>query len=244
MAQHTILIVEDDLLLAAVIAECFNMSGYKVFTAETGTAFKAALREHRISLILLDLNLPDADGIELLKELRQSSQVLLMVLSGSLEERDRILALTYGADDFLTKPVSARELELRARNLLARQQQVVRHPQLPPASVIFSTGWQLDIHRQLLLDDSGNSQPLTQAEFVLLRRLANARGAIVSRQELFDTLATEVGVTNVETLSTLVYRLRRKLQGKCGNEVIVTLSKVGFRVNLAAVAPSLRSLPV
>jgi len=120
----------------------------------------------------------------------------------------------------------------------------VRHPQLPPASVIFSTGWQLDIHRQLLLDDSGNSQPLTQAEFVLLRRLANARGAIVSRQELFDTLATEVGVTNVETLSTLVYRLRRKLQGKCGNEVIVTLSKVGFRVNLAAVAPSLRSLPV
>ena len=66
MAQHTILIVEDDLLLTAVIAECFNMSGYKVLTATTGTAFKAALREHKISLILLDLNLPDADGIELL----------------------------------------------------------------------------------------------------------------------------------------------------------------------------------
>ena len=233
MAQHTILIVEDDKLLAAVNADCFIMSGYKVLTATTGAAFKAALREHRISLILLDLNLPDADGIELLKDLRQSSQVLLMVVSGSQEERERILALTFGADDFLTKPVSARELELRARNLLARQQQLVRQPLLPPASAIFSNGWQLDIHRQLLLDDSGNSQPLTQAEFVLLRRLAYARGAIVSRQDLFDTLSREVGVTNFETLSTLIYRLRRKLQGKCGTAVIVTLSKVGFRVNLA-----------
>jgi len=243
MAQHTILIVEDDMLLAAVIADCFIMSGYKVLLATTGAAFKAALREHRISLILLDLNLPDADGIELLKDLRQSSQLLLMVVSGSQEERDRILALTFGADDFLTKPVSARELELRARNLLARQQQVVRQPLLPPTSFIFSNGWQLDIHRQLLLDEAGNSQPLTQAEFVLLRRLANARGAIVSRQDLFDTLSGEVGVTNVETLSTLIYRLRRKLQGTSGKAVIVTLSKVGFRVNLSAVAPSLRPLP-
>lgn len=234
MAEHTILIVEDDLLLAAVIAECFNMSGYNVLSAATGTAFKAALREHRISLIILDLNLPDADGMELLKELRQSSQVLLMVVSGSQEERDRILALTYGADDFVTKPVSARELELRARNLLARQQQVVRQPLLPAAAVIFANGWQLDMHRQLLFDASGNIQPLTQAEFALLRRLANAGGAIVSRQDLFDTLAREVGVTNIETLSTLIYRLRRKLLAEPGVEVIVTHSKVGFRVNLTS----------
>jgi len=244
MAEHTILIVEDDLLLTAVIADCFIMSGYRVITAATGTAFKAALRQHRISLIMLDLNLPDADGMELLRELRQSSQILLMVVSGSQEDRDRILALTFGADDFLTKPVSARELELRARNLLARQLQVTRQPLLPPATVIFSNGWQLDIHRQILLDDSGNSQPLTQAEFSLLRRLANARGAVVSRQDLFDTLASDVGVTNIETLSTLVYRLRRKLLVRPGEDVIVTLSKVGFRVNLTGAEPAPRPLPV
>lgn len=231
MANHTILIVEDDLLLTAVIADCFTMSGYKVLTAATGSAFKTAIRQHDIDLIMLDLNLPDADGMDLLRELRQNSRVLLMVVSGSQEERDRILALTFGADDFLVKPVSARELELRARNLLARQQMVAKQP---PLTTTFRNGWQLDSQRQVLLDNEGQSCPLTQAEFALLRRLANARGAIVSRQELFDTLASEVGVTNIETLSTLVYRLRRKLLARPGEEVIVTLSKVGFRVNLAS----------
>jgi DNA-binding response OmpR family regulator len=232
MREHTILIVEDDLLLASIYADTFFQSGYKVLTAATGNAFKAALREHRISLIILDLNLPDANGMELLRDLRESSQMLLIVVSGSQEERDRILSLTFGADDFLTKPVTARELELRARNLLARQHQVARQQVLQPTAVSFSNGWQLDIQRQLLLDDSGKSQPLTQAEFSLLRKLASVKGAIVSRQDLFDTLAREAGVTNMETLSTLVYRLRRKLSSNSGEDVIVTLSKVGFRVNL------------
>jgi len=229
MTNHTILIVEDDLLLTAIVADCFIMSGYKVLTAATGSAFKTALRHQHIDLIMLDLNLPDADGMELLRELRQNSHVLLMVVSGSQEERDRILALTFGADDFLTKPVSARELELRARNLLARQQMVANQT---PATTVFSNGWKLDSQRQVLLDHVGQPCPLTQAEFALLRRLADARGAIVSRQALYDTLATEVGVTNIETLSTLIYRLRRKLAADQGEEVIVTLSKVGFRVNL------------
>lgn len=233
MAEHTILIVEDDLLLAAVIADCFNSSGYKVLTASTGSAFKAILHQHPVDLIMLDLNLPDADGMDLLRELRQNSRVLLMVVSGSQEERDRILALTFGADDFLSKPVSARELELRARNLLARQQYVAKQTTGASAMVLFSNGWQLDNQRHVLLDAAGESQSLTKAEFVLLRRLADAGGAIVSREELFATLASEVGVTNVETLSTLIYRLRRKLPAAADQEVIVTLSKVGFRVNLA-----------
>jgi len=164
--------------------------------------------------------------------LRQNSRVPLMVVSGSTSERDRILAFSFGADEFVTKPVSAVELELRARNLLARQNQSVPTP-LRQSAMLLANGWQLDLNRRVLLDGNGNVQTLTQAEFALLRCLVDAKGAIVSREDLFESLFKDVGVTNVETLPTLVYRLRRKLICKAGEHVIVTLSKVGFRVNLA-----------
>jgi DNA-binding response OmpR family regulator len=231
--MHTVLLVEDDPLLAAVNVDWFVNSGYKAIVADSGNAYKAALRENDISLIMLDLALPDADGLELLRELRHKNQVPLIVVSGSRLERDRILAFSFGADEFVIKPVSPVELELRARNLLARQGQVAPNVQ-SQAGVVLANGWQFDISRRVLLDDEGKMQTLTQAEFALLRRLVDAKGAIVSREDLFKSLVNEVGITNRDTLSTILYRLRKKLVRTDAEDVIVTLSKVGFRVNLAA----------
>lgn len=241
MPVHTILIVEDDEFQCAVVADSFLKNGYRVLTAASGNTFKSVLLQQTVSLVLLDLNLPDADGLELLRDLRMTNNVLLMVVSGRKDERDRIVALSLGADDFVCKPVSAHELVLRARNLLARQQQALSSkdldhqtpaPELPQETL--SNGWRLDCKRRVLTRDNGESQPLTQAEFALLRRLAEANGAVVSREDIFQHLVSEVGLTNVETLSTLIYRLRRKLRDHKGAEVIVTLSRVGYRVNLAS----------
>jgi len=240
MSSHTILIVEDDEVQSAIVTDCFLKHGYKVLTAANGRAFKSLLQLNPVSLVLLDLNLLDADGMELLRNLRMFNNVLLMVVSGRKDERDRIIALSLGADDFVSKPVSAHELTLRARNLLARQEQTLANPnaELPAPSLELShqdlsNGWQLDCRRRVLMRDNGESQALTRAEFSLLHKLAAANGAIVSREEMFQHLAISVGLTNIDTLSTLVYRLRRKLGDRKGAEVIVTLSRGGYRINLA-----------
>lgn len=242
MPEHTILIVEDDVLLSAILVERFRLLGYKVLSVTTGKAFTAALTQNKISLILLDLNLPDADGMELLRELRKTSSVLLIVMSGRLEERNRILALTLGADDFVSKPVSAQELTLRVRNLLARQQQAAASQGAAllsaPAeelSARFCNGWRLDSERRVLIDEASAPHTITQAEFFLLRMLVDAQGAVVSRDTIYEHLAAMIGLTNIETLSTLVYRLRRKMPAPDGMDVIVTHSRVGYRLALAKV---------
>ncbi len=241
MDHYTILVLEDDELLRRATADYFQMCGYTVRCAATGEAFKQILQSHTVHVVLLDLRLPDSDGMELLRDLRRNSDVLLMVVSGSRDERERILALTLGADDFLMKPVSPRELELRARNLLARQRQRAETPGSAPyattpaetANVQLSNLWWLDRQRKALVDPQRQVHSLTRAEYALLNRLSSAGGAIVERNELFQYMSTQVGVSNIETLSTLIYRLRRKLPAHLGEDVIVTLSKVGYRINLA-----------
>jgi len=238
MDHYTILVLEDDELLRRATADYFQMCGYSVRSAATGEAFKAILRAEPVHVVLLDLRLPDSDGMDLLRELRKASDVLLMVVSGSRDERERILALTLGADDFLIKPVSPRELELRARNLLARQRQRSdagsNSTGSESANVQLSNLWWLDRQRKALVDPQRQVHSLTRAEYALLNRLSSAGGAIVERNELFQYMSTHVGVSNIETLSTLIYRLRRKLPAHNGEDVIVTLSKVGYRINLAA----------
>jgi len=239
--MYTVLLVEDDPLLAALNVDWFVNSGYNAIVADSGSAYKSALRNNDVSLIMLDLALPDADGLELLRELRHKNQVPLIVVSGSRLERDRILAFSFGADEFVIKPVSPVELELRARNLLARHSLVPPNVQ-PQSGVLLANGWQFDISRRILLDDQGKVQALTQAEFALLRRLVDAKGAIVNREDLFKSLVNEVGITNRDTVSTILYRLRKKLVCKDAKDVIVTLSKVGFRVNLASSESPTRGL--
>ncbi len=239
MDHYTILVLEDDELLRRATADYFQMCGYSVRSAATGEAFSRILQTETVHVVLLDLRLPDSDGMDLLRELRRSSDVLLMVVSGSRDERERILALTLGADDFLMKPVSPRELELRARNLLTRQRQRSESkadaatPTVEAASVQLSNLWWLDRQRKALVDPQRQVHSLTRAEYALLNRLTSAGGAIVERNALFQFMSTQVGVSNIETLSTLIYRLRRKLPPHNGEDVIVTLSKVGYRINLA-----------
>jgi DNA-binding response OmpR family regulator len=231
MDHYTILVLEDDELLRRATADYFQMCGYSVLSASTGEAFKQLLQTETVHVVLLDLRLPDSDGMDLLRELRKASDVLLMVVSGSRDERERILALTLGADDFLVKPVSPRELELRARNLLARQRQRIEASAGSAAvsesgNVQLSNLWWLDRQRKALVDPQRQVLSLTRAEYALLNRLSSAGGAIVERNELFNYMSTHVGVSNIETLSTLIYRLRRKLPAHNGEDVIVTLSKV------------------
>lgn len=202
MSSTHILVVEDDPHLRELICEYLQVYGHQVCVAANGAAFYQKLATHNFDLILLDLNLPDADGLDLLHDLRQKNQVPVFIVSSRIDELSRIRGLELGADDYIVKPFSARELELRVRNTLRRN--------LAEQGDCFS-GWQLNSHSFCMTHRDGRQEHLTKAEFCLLKYLLAAEGALVPRDEIFQHLECEADVSSLETLTSLIYRLRRKM---------------------------------
>jgi DNA-binding response OmpR family regulator len=209
------------------------LSGYQVSGARDEQECIAALAGETFDLILLDLNLPDCDGLDLLSGLREHLDTLLFVVSGRSDERSRLSSLELGADDYITKPFSARELELRMRNMLRRQESRGRSLEFSPSFLPTFSGWKIDESARRVERDDGTVLNLTLAEYELLLILVNARGAVVRRDQMLDTLAQVAHVGNPETLNALVYRLRRKLaRGTIEPDPIMTLSGVGYQLKL------------
>ncbi|NMG48061.1 response regulator [Azoarcus communis] len=231
--QGRILIVEDDLELLEVMRDFLSLSGYEVEGVPDGRAFRSAVVLRAFDLILLDLNLPDCDGLDLLATLRQTGNVLLFVVSGRHDGSSKVRALELGADDYIVKPFSAVELALRIRNALRRSAVLMagarQGPEDSPGECF--AGWKVDECGRVLVHVSGVRLNPTRAEYELFRVLVDARGAVVSREQLLDRLSVTAHVSNPETLTALVYRLRRKLLAAAGESPIVTLSGVGYRLN-------------
>lgn len=234
MSKERILIVEDDLELFEVLNDFLSLSGYAVEGAADGRAFRLAIEQEGFDLILLDLNLPDCDGLDLLATLRQTRNVLLFVVSGRNDGPSRVRALELGADDYIVKPFSAVELALRIRNALRRSAAIAAPLHLRDAEVQSGGfgGWQVDECERVLVHASGARLNPTRAEYELFRLLVGAGGAVVPREQLFDQLSATAHVSNPETLTALVYRLRRKLLAAGGESPIVTLSGVGYRLSV------------
>ncbi|PTD98049.1 response regulator transcription factor [Pseudothauera lacus] len=226
--QACILIVEDDTALYEVMREYLALAGYRVRGAVNGGEFRAAIAESSFDLILLDLNLPDCDGLDLLAALRQRADTLLFVVSGREDGFSRERSLEIGADDYIAKPFSARELELRIRNALRRRRPQVEY--LGAGALPAFCGWRIDEALRAVVHADGHRIQLTRAEYELLHMLASARAGVVSRDRLLDRLAEVARVSNPETVTALVYRLRRKLAQHGQPDPIVTLSGVGYRL--------------
>lgn len=226
----TILLVEDTHALAQVVIHELEANGYQVLHASDGlTALQLQSREQP-DLVILDWMLPRLDGLEVLRRMRQATPTPVLMLTARGEEMDRVIGLELGADDYLTKPFSMRELLARVRALLRRAellQQILRADQQRPDQVISYRQIQLDsIAHRVTLD--GAELDLSPSEFALLDLLLRSPGRAFSRTYLLDTLWGETYAGGDRSVDNTVMRLRKKL-GEPG-DAIETVWGIGYRL--------------
>jgi len=219
-----VLIVEDEPKLAAVLRAYFNASAFQTHWMADGRNVVAAVKTDPPDLILLDLMLPHHDGISVCRELRAFSNVPLVMMTARVEEADRLLGFDVGADDYICKPFSPREVVARAKAVLRRV--------APPVAAYRSTQLSIDETRYKVSLD-GVDLDLTPAEFRLLRTLASSPLRVFSRAHLMDHLyEDDRGVTD-RAVDSHVKNLRRKLTRiRPDSEPIQSVYGVGYRLNL------------
>jgi DNA-binding response OmpR family regulator len=208
-----ILAVEDDEQVQELLSDYLSHEGFRVTVAATGAAMTAVLAADPVDLILLDLRLPDGDGLALVRQLRSESQLPVIILSGKVEEVDRIVGLELGADDYLTKPFNPRELLARIKAVLRRAGEggVTRNPEGLRAVVCFA-GWQFDLTAQRLLSSDGRDVDLTKAEYALLAAFVKQPQKVLSRDQLLDLTRIDGAEVFDRSIDVLILRLRRKIE--------------------------------
>jgi two-component system OmpR family response regulator len=206
MRAMRILIIEDDAAIADAICAALTQAGHAVDRLASGRQADAALRDHPYDLVVLDLGLPDVDGIELLRRLRARADAVPVLVATAREElEERVRALDLGADDYLVKPFALREFEARARALL-RRRTTQGVPELQLGRM------RLDLPRRRAQVD-GAPLELTPREFGLLEALASRLDRVMSREQLIEALCSWDTTLTDNGLDIAVYRLRRKLDG-------------------------------
>ena len=177
--SHRLLLIEDDARLAAMVADYLGEAGFRASIAGTGAEAERQLKRESFDAIILDLMLPDVDGLELCRRIRAQSNIPLLMLTARGDPLDRVVGLELGADDYLPKPFEPRELLARVRAILRRQQGA------RPADVLRYGRLEIDRGaRQVRVD--GHEKPLTAYQFTLLIALAERAGRVLSRDALMD----------------------------------------------------------
>jgi len=216
-----ILIVEDEAKLAQLEADYLHAAGFASTILSDGLEVVPWLRLHRADLVLLDLMLPGRDGLELCREIRAFSAVPIIMVTARIEEIDRLLGLELGADDYICKPFSPREVIARVKAVLRRLQP----PKPEPAE------------HSLMLDSScfrvragGRETELTVVEFELLQALYRQPGRILSRQRLMDLIYPDQRIVSDRTIDSHIKKLRKKLAELLpGTEVVHSVYGAGYR---------------
>ncbi|WP_319529860.1 response regulator [uncultured Cohaesibacter sp.] len=222
-----ILIVEDELTSRTMLSGYFESEGYLITEAESGAEMRRAFAAGKIDLIMLDIHLPDEDGLTLLKDVRRYSDVGIIMVTGKSDDVDRIVALEMEADDYVTKPFNPRELLARAKNVI-RRVRAARHNSTPNRVVRFAN-WQLDLDQRLLIDRNDETVHLTRGEFELLSALTSHKGQVLTRDNLLDHLNNRQFDPNDRTVDVLIARLRKKIEVDPKDpSLIVTVHGVGY----------------
>ncbi len=214
-----ILIVEDEPKLAALEADYLKAAGYDIHCIGDGAQVVPWVRANEPDLILLDLMLPGRDGLEICREVRGFSDVPIVMVTAKVEEIDRLVGLDLGADDYVCKPFSVRELVARVRAILRRGRAKV-------------SGLVLDEEKHLATLD-GRALDLTPVEFRLLGTLAAVPGRVFSRTKLLERLYEDHRVVTDRTVDAHIKNLRRKLESvRPGEELVRSIYGVGYKLEL------------
>lgn len=233
MSQYKVLILEDDECLCSVVKDYLCMFNYHVDVCHNAVCFAQSIQHLNYDLVMLDLNLPDADGLDVLQQLRESNQILVYVISGRTDQQSRIKAFELGADDFITKPFSIKELELKVRNALLRSglsSNQTDDTSVNDALTLTIFDLCLDKNTRTMKRNGYDPIDLTRGEFELLGTLIQAYGAIVTRKDLLQHLSKTCNINSQESITTLVYRLRKKFMLIDLECPIVTMAGEGYRL--------------
>ena len=221
--QHSILVVEDETSIASFVAAYLRNAGYEVRTASTAHAAVIELTKEAPSLVVLDLNLPDGDGVELCRGIRKSSDVPILMLTARDEDVDKIIGLEVGADDYMTKPFNPRELVARVKSVLRRAAPDRRRSEtaeLRHGDLVINSG-----RREVFVGDE--EIRLAPKEFELLWELLDHRGIVLTRDQLLERVWGYTFAGDTRTVDVHVRQIRRKLGDA---SPIVTVWGVGYKV--------------
>jgi DNA-binding response OmpR family regulator len=220
---QTVLVVEDESSIASFVALYLKNAGYRIQSVGNGRDALERVAAEKPDLIVLDLMLPDVDGLEVCRRIRQTSDVPILMLTARDEDVDKIIGLEVGADDYLTKPFNPRELVARVKSILRRSVPERREAQ---TKQIKHGDLEIDVGRREVLV-SGNEVQLAPKEFDLLWELLDHRGLVLTRDQLLERVWGYTFAGDTRTVDVHVRQLRRKL-GEASP--IVTVWGVGYKV--------------
>jgi two-component system, OmpR family, response regulator len=221
-AQH-IVVVDDEAPAREMVGDYLRMHGFTVTLCDGASSLRSTIAEQFPDLIVLDLNMPEEDGLSIIRDLKQRSAVPIIMLTATASPIDRVVGLELGADDYLAKPCELRELLARVRSVLRRSTPAATaapspspQPAAPaaaegPKPVRFGTKW-LDLEAQILRDDEGNEHPLTASEFGLLKVFAANPKRVLSRERLLDLANARDAEAFDRAIDLRIMRIRRKIE--------------------------------
>ena len=223
MAQK-ILVVDDEREIVKLVKAYLEQAGFQVATASDGQEGLIVFRHEKPDLVVLDLNLPRIDGLDVCRTIRRESDTPVIMLTARVEEHDRLIGLELGADDYILKPFSPREVVARVRTVLRRTT-----PQVSAPERITAADVALDLVRHTATV-AGEPVELTPTEFELLRAMAAEPGRAFSRMELLDAAQGEAYEGYERTIDTHIKNLRIKIEGDPKNpKYILTVYGVGYK---------------
>ena len=217
MEAH-ILVVDDDVAIRELINEYLTENNFQVSVAATGADMDKVLSAEIVDLVILDLKLPDEDGLAIARRLRESLDLPIIILTGRKEEVDRVMGLELGADDYLTKPFSPRELLARIRALLRRAKaQATVADEIAKVRAYRFGNWELSLGLRKLRAPDGSTVGLTNGEFSLLAAFLSSPQRILTRDQLLDLSRLHNAEVYDRSIDVQILRLRRKIEADPSN---------------------------
>jgi two-component system OmpR family response regulator len=231
-----LLLVEDDPEISTMLARFLVDHGFRVSRAADGRALDRTLSASRIDLVVLDVMLPGEDGLSICRRLRAASAVPILMLSALGSETDRVVGLEMGADDYLPKPFSTRELLARVRAVLRRGHLMEQEAARESEGFCFD-GWRLDLLTRTLTSPQGLRLPLTSGEFNLLAVFCRHARRVLSRDQLLDLVHGRAASLYDRSIDIQVSRLRRKIEADPKDPTFIKTVRFGGYVFTPGVAP-------
>ena len=225
-----VFVVDDEAAAREMVGDYLKMHGYRVTLCDGGASLRKCLRQGDPDLIVLDLNMPEEDGLSIVRDLKSRSSVPVIMLTATASPIDRVVGLELGADDYIAKPCELRELVARVRSVLRRSAAAASGAGGPPRTepVRFGTKW-LDFEARLLRDEDGIEHPLTTSEFNLLKAFAEHPRRVMTRERLLDLANARDPDAFDRAIDVRITRIRKKVEPDPNHpRIIKTVRGAGY----------------
>jgi DNA-binding response OmpR family regulator len=224
--MKTILVVDDEPKITQLVKDYFERAGFAVKVAHDGKSALSLARTAKPDMVVLDLGLPNLDGLDFTREIRKSSNVPIIMLTARAEESDKLVGLELGADDYMTKPFSPKELVARAR-VVFRRMELTSHP---VEEILKVSDLTLDVPRLRVQAEKRQIEELTPTEFELLLTLARSPGRVFTRSQLLDAIHGVAFESYERAIDAHVKNIRRKIELETTHpRYIITVYGVGYK---------------